>query len=322
MHISMEVDLPEWRAVDFHCHFPIVNDDWLKPYRERYIKESGRDNWEYIKNSSIGINRQWNEAWCFPKPEEPGVDLEVQAMRWAKEVEANNLERVVFTTCGGNDMAVRLMELYKDKFAAFAHHSPDEEHAAEKLKTAAIQGLKGYKILGPVVKTPLCDKSLYPIWEVAASYNLPVLIHFGILGGGGGIGNAVNINPLIIHDAAKAFPKVKFIIPHFGCGYTRELLQLAWSCHNIYVDTSGNNEWVRWMPYELNLNILFKKFYETVGPERIVYGSDSEWFPRGYAIRYFLDQIRAARQVAIPKEDIKKIFRENALELLNIYIKP
>ncbi|MDK2878442.1 MAG: uncharacterized protein PWR06_1158 [Thermoanaerobacteraceae bacterium] len=318
MRAYMEIDLPEWKVVDFHCHFPIINDDWLKPYKDRYIKEFGKENWDYIQISAASLNSQWRKAWCFPEPEEPAVDFEMQAKRWADEVENNNLERVVFTTCGGNELAVKLTKLYPDKFVAFAHHAPDEENAAQKLEAAIKDGLKGYKIMGPVVKTPLCDKKLYPVWEVASKYEIPILIHFGILGGGGGVGSAENINPLVIHDVAKAFPKLKIVIPHFGCGYTRELLQLMWACPNTYVDTSGNNEWMRWMPYELNLNILFKKFYETVGPGRIIYGSDSEWFPRGYVIRYFLDQLRAARQISIPEDDIRKIFRENAVDLLRL----
>jgi len=316
--ISMEVDLPKWKIIDFHCHFPSTNDDWLRKYQQEYIKEFGKDNWDYIQNFATSTNKRWQKAWCFPEPEENNYNFGLMAKRWADEVTANNLEKVVFTTSGGNEQAINLIQLYPDKFIAFAHHSPDEENAAEQLEFAIKNGLKGYKIMGPLVKTPLYDKKFYPVWEVASEYEIPVLIHFGILGGGGGIGYSININPLVIHDVAKAFPKLKIVIPHFGCGYTRELLQLMWACPNIYVDTSGNNEWMRWMPYELNLNMLLKKFYETVGPERIIYGSDSEWFPRGYVMRYFLDQIRAARQIGIPEVDIKKIFRENALNLLKV----
>jgi len=88
---------------------------------------------------------------------------------------------------------------------------------------------------------PLNDKSLYPVWEVAQSYKIPVLIHFGIMGGAGGIASHVNINPLIIHDVAKNFPEINFIIPHFGDGYVFETLNLCWACPNVFIDTSGSN---------------------------------------------------------------------------------
>ncbi|KKC30559.1 hypothetical protein CDSM653_00414 [Caldanaerobacter subterraneus subsp. pacificus DSM 12653] len=312
----MEVELPEWKVVDFHCHFPSGEEELFEAYKKEYIQKFGKEKWDFLQYTSLQENKKWLNAWCFPEPQKQMENFEALLERWYTEINANNLEKVVFVTCRNNEEAIKITKLYPEKFLAFAHHSPEEENAADKLEEAIKNGLKGYKIMGPLVKIPLNHKRFYRIWEVATEYQIPVLIHFGILGGGGGIGYSPNIDPLIIHDVAKAFPKLKIVIPHFGCGYVRELLQLAWACPNIYVDTSGNNEWIRWMPYELTLEGLFKKFYETIGPERIIYGSDSEWFPRGYVIRYFLDQIRAVRRIGIPEGDIKKIFRDNALNLL------
>jgi predicted TIM-barrel fold metal-dependent hydrolase len=72
------------------------------------------------------------------------------------------------------------------------------------------------------------------------------------------------------------------------------------------------------MPYSLTLEDLFRKFYETVGPERIVYGSDSSWFPRGYSVRYLQDQIRACRFLNLPHDALQKIFGGNAVRLFNL----
>ncbi len=130
--------------------------------------------------------------------------------------------------------------------------------------------------------------------------------------------NHININPIIIHDVAKGFPDIPFIIPHFGCGYPTELLQLMWACDNIYADTSGSNEWVRWMMPEMDLKDLFAKFIQTAGAERILFGTDSGWFPRGFAISYFEDQLKICRRLNIPDADIEKIFGKNAARLLQI----
>ena len=54
------------------------------------------------------------------------------------------------------------------------------------------------------------------------------------------------------------------------------------------------------MPYPLTLEALIRKFYETIGPDRILFGSDSSWFPRGFSIRYLQDQIRACRFMNMP----------------------
>lgn len=314
MNVSMEIKL-DFKIVDFHGHFPISSDNWLKPYEDEYIKENGFEKYEYIKLKSEEINSKWLKAWSFPDAEKPLDDLEEIANRWIKELDTCNVEKIAFLTSGGNENAIKLFKKFGDRFILFAHHLITDEDASEKLVYAAKNGLTGYKILAPLIKQPLDDPNFNKVFEVCEQYKMPVVIHFGILGGGG-IGGGVNINPIIIHNVAKRFPKVDFIIPHFGCGYVRELLQLMWACHNVYVDTSGNNEWIRFMPYELTLKDLFRKFYENFGPCRIIYGSDSEWFPRGYAIRYLLDQLRACYEIGIKDFDIKKIFRENALNFI------
>jgi predicted TIM-barrel fold metal-dependent hydrolase len=128
----------------------------------------------------------------------------------------------------------------------------------------------------------------------------------------------VNINPLILQTAAKGFPAVNFIIPHFGAGYPRELLHLCWVCPNVHVDSSGNNEWVRWMPYPLILHDLFRKFYETIGPERILFATDSEWFPRGFANRYYETQWQVCCEIGMHPDDLHKVFHDNAGRLLHL----
>ncbi len=40
----------------------------------------------------------------------------------------------------------------------------------------------------------------------------------------------ININPIVIHDVAKGFPDIPFIIPHIDCSYPTELLQLLRAC--------------------------------------------------------------------------------------------
>jgi predicted TIM-barrel fold metal-dependent hydrolase len=57
---------------------------------------------------------------------------------------------------------------------------------------------------------------------------------------------------------------------------------------------------------------------ETIGPERIIFGSDSSYFPRGFAVRYLQDQIRDCRELGIPESDIGLIFAGNAARLLKI----
>lgn len=296
------------KIIDSHVHFPAIdfmgNGKKTHPAQHHPWLEKERN--------------KWKQAWNFGN-EQPVIDEEKAVEDWYCQALKHNLDRVVFVTAGGNLLAQKIVEKHPDKFIAYAHNDPSIKGAQTELERALkYGGLKGYKILGPAVETPLNDKSLYPVWEVAQSYDVPVLIHFGIMGGAGGTAYHVNINPLIIHDVAKAFPNMKIIIPHFGCGYVFETLNLCWACPNVFIDTSGSNQWMRWMPYEVSLESLFRKYRETIGPERIIFGTDSSWFPRGFTSAYLDEQLRAMIYTGFSSDDIDKVLYDNIAQLLRI----
>lgn len=318
MRLTQTVELTDFKVVDMHLHLPVAQDDWLMPWRERYIAQNGEERFAQLAARGRDLPG-WLPEFCFPTPEEPTDDWQVASERWYDECVRFDLERVCFATGGGNERLSKVVAAHPDKFSGFAHHYIGDPEAADTLEKAVIeQGLCGYKILAPVVEKPLSDTAYEQVFEVCHAYRLPVLIHFGILGGGGalGIAGGVNISPLAIAETARRFPNATFIVPHFGCGYTNDLLQLCWANPNIYVDTSGNNLWTKWTMESYTLEQLFAKFYATVGAGRILFGSDSEWFPRGFASRYLMDQLRAVRALNFPASDIRRIFRENALDLL------
>ena len=303
--------------VDFHAHFP-VPDEHPPAAEERYRQRHGdrkaavlRDNWRWYQE-------QWWSAYSFPFPEEGEPAPEVQARRWSDEVEAAQLEAVVFVTGGGNRLLADVIADHP-RMLGFAHHDPFLPGAADELRRSVVEdGLRGYKVLAPALDGPIDDESLYGVWEAAEELAIPVLIHFGTLDGGGGTAAHVNIDPLVLHPVAKAFPDVPFVVPHFGCSYPGQLLQLAWTCRNIHVDSSGNNEWVRWMPYPLTLTDLFVKFLDTVGPERVLFGSDSSHFPRGLVRAYYDEQVRIVTELGLSTQERHLVFAGNAARLLGL----
>ena len=255
----------------------------------------------------------------FPIQEPGFMTMKFCPKRSIKIVTNTINNTVVFISGGENERLSRIVSFHPDRFIGFAHHYPFSEHAAETLKHAVTElGLKGYKILATTLDKPIGDKSLYELWEICEQYSIPVIIHFGVQGAAGGIAAGININPLTLHDVAKDFPEVSFVVSHLGAGYPTELLHLCWACPNVYVDTSGSNQWVRWMAYELSLQSLFKKFYETIGPERILFATDSSWFPRIFAYTYLEDEHRIMRFLRFSEEDIELILWKNARRLLKL----
>jgi hypothetical protein len=64
-------------------------------------------------------------------------------------------------------------------------------------------------------------------------------------------------------------------------------------CPNIYLDTSSSNSWIRYQPEALDLSQVFRCALNVAGPERLLFGSDSSIFPRGWNNAIFEAQAQA-----------------------------
>ncbi|MER5649496.1 amidohydrolase family protein [Streptosporangium sp. NPDC002524] len=315
-----EVRVSRWGlpAIDFHCHFP-----GEEPTQDRldaaYEHACGPAKLSLLRKNATGYHERVRRARTLsPSGPETRTTEEVAAA-WRAEADAAGLERVVFMSGGGNDRLAGVVAAHPDRFLGFANHQPCSPGAAAELRRAATElGLSGYKVIAPWVTVPLADRSLWPVWEVCEEYGLPVVTHFGPVNGGGGMGYAPNMDPIALHDVAKAFPSVGFVVAHFGCGYPGELLRLGWANANVHVDTSGGQEWTRWMPYELTVKDLFRRFHETFGPERIVFGTDSCDFPWGYITQYADEQVRVMDELNLSPDDRRLITAGNAARLLGL----
>ena len=309
-------------VIDFHCHFPTSRPwfDGMGPdWKAEWVAKVGEKRATLAREHAIAYNKKWRLEWDFPAPEKEHPGDDVQGQRWADEIDRYGLRAVGFVTGGGNKHLAGIVKKHPDKFVGFAHNYLFAPDAADELKRAVTEdGMKGYKLLAPALDRPIEDKAAYPVWEMCAELDIPVLIHFGILGSGGGIATHENINPLKLHNVAKDFPDVNFVVPHFGCAWVRETLQLCWACRNVYVDTCGSNQWIHWVPGDVTVKSLFRKYLSTIGAERLIFGTDSSWFPRGFAIRYLQDQIRDCRELGMSHDQLQSIFGRNAAHLLKI----
>ncbi len=309
------------KVIDFHAHFPTAKwASWVTSWKQRLAERYGEENAQILMEQSAQDREEMRRLWGFSPPESAMFSDEEQAARWVADLDMKGVDRVNFVTGGGNDNLAKIVKHYPDRFSGFAHHNPFSEDAPSELERAVKKlGLKGYKVVASSQSRPIDDKSIYPLWEVVEKLGIPVIIHFGVLGGGGGPALELrNMNPLTLWEVAKMFPRIPFVVPHFGAGYLRELLRLCWSCPNVCIDTSGSNRWMRWMPFEIDLRRLFRKAIETVGPDRLIFGSDSSYFPRGFSLPYLKEQLKVCRSIGLEEENIEKIFYRNSAKLLKL----
>jgi predicted TIM-barrel fold metal-dependent hydrolase len=155
-----------------------------------------------------------------------------------------------------------------------------------------------------------------PILKIASDRRLSVFVHCGAISVGVrkklGLPGQFDMrcsNPLDLHPVALHFPQIRFVIPHFGAGLFREALMLADLCPNVYLDTSSSN---RWMLYEgLELRSVFRRAIDLLGMERLLFGTDSSFFPRGWQAAICEQQTTALYEIGLDRQQAEQILRWN-----------
>jgi hypothetical protein len=203
---------------------------------------------------------------------------------------------------------------YPDRFFAFAMVNPC-------MNSGVIKGLDAICLFPAMHLYSIQDQRVEVLLEQAAAHHCAVFVHCGVLSVGVrkklGLPSPFDMrysNPLDLHAVALRHPGVRFIVPHFGAGYFREALMLADLCPNVYLDTSSSNSWMRFEG--LDLATIFRRALEVVGPKRLLFGSDSSFFPRGWNQEIFAAQTRALHQLGIGSADAQQILGGNLRRIL------
>ena len=206
---------------------------------------------------------------------------------------------------------------FPGRFMGYANIDPAQENAVDLVKRAGKDGFQGIKLYPSSGNMHMYDERVYPIYEEAKKQKLLVILHFGIT-----IGDQANLkygNPLDIQKPAQDFPELNFMIAHFGAGFFREVLMLMYQVPNVVMDTSGSNMWMNYQDTDLTITKIFEHALRAGASCRVVFGTDSSFFPRGF--RYnILEEQYSAVQSLLPRfnyteEDVNLIFRDNILRL-------
>jgi hypothetical protein len=252
-------------------------------------------------------------GWELPPDDPAGL-----AERWAAELDAQGVERAaLIASVPGDEVSVlAAAAAFPDRFYAYAMVNPLREGARVE------RGLNAICLFPAMHKYSVQDARVEPLLEQAAAQRCAVFVHCGTLTLGVRKKLALPCpfdmrfsNPLDLHAVAQRHPGVRFIVPHFGAGYFREALMLADLCPNVYLDTSSSNSWMR---YEgLDLTTVFQRALEVAGARRLLFGTDSSFFPRGWIDAIFQEETRAMLKLGIGVDDARLILGENLARVLD-----
>lgn len=256
----------------------------------------------------------------------PPDDPTQLAQRWVSEMDKYGIDQLVmFTSVPGDHPSVATaVRAFPERIIGYLMLDPAQPNAPELVREGVQRyGLKGVTLFPAMHHFHASDERLYPLYQAATDLKIPVFVHFGVLKIGIrdklGLPNIFDLryaDPIDLHKAAIDFPGLPFIIPHFGCGYFREALMLGAQAPNVYVDTSSSNTWLTYMPSHLDLKTVFAKTLQVFGPQRLLFGTDSNVFPRGWRQDILHQQMEILRELQTTQEAAAQILGGNIARLL------
>lgn len=296
--------------IDAHTHF--FSYTWFQNFcalaGERFAGEDGV--------AALAAELGW---------ETPPPEPRVLGKRWVEEQDRYGLRKQVLFASKPNDAEPlsAAVQAFPDRLVGYGLIDPMQPQAREQAHYCIhILGMKGLLMFPAMHRFHAYDERVWPIYEEAAAAEVPVFIHFGhfrlpILER---LGIEQNIdvgysNPLDLRRAMEEFPEIDFIVPHFGCGRFEEALEIARASERVYFDTSSSNAWIE---PPLTLEEVFRRSLHVLGPERLLFGTDSSAFPRGWRKEIFDQQAAILETLRVPEEDQQRIFGGNVARLLGI----
>lgn len=282
---------------DVHCHF----------FSSRFLELLAPDAGGGVALSS---RLQWDP---------PGTPTEL-GDRWIGELDRHGVARAALIASIPGD-AVSVAEAvahHPDRFVGFFMHNPAGPDADAVLARSMREyQMRGICLFPAMHGYRLDDERVERVFHAAAESGAAVFVHCGVLTVGIrkklGLPSRFDLrlgDPLALARTALGFPHVPVIVPHFGAGFFREALMAADQCPTIHLDTSSSNSWIRFDGGQ-TLEGVFRSALAIAGPSRLLFGTDSSFFPRGWQAGIYEEQQRIMGSLGVSVADRHAIFAGN-----------
>lgn len=256
---------------------------------------------------------------------EPPGSPEQLADRWVRELDTSGVARAALIASVPRDeeSVAAAVARHRDRLTGFFMVDPSAADATDRTRRGLRElGLRTVCLFPAMHHVPLHDPRTARVIEIAAEVRgAAVFVHCGVLSVGVrkklGLPSRFDVrlgNPLELQPIATAHPHLPFIVPHFGAGLLREALMLTDMCPNVLLDTSSSNAWMRYVP-GLTLEAVFRQALAVAGPSRLLFGTDSSFFPRGWQKGIYEEQKRTLDALGVSAADQALVFGGNFTRL-------
>lgn len=264
------------------------------------------------EDAALAIPRRL--GWTAPGSDEALADV------WVDALDRNAVARaMLIASVHGDEGAVAAaVGRHPTRLSGAFMLNPGAADARVRLESAfSFPGMRMACLFPAMHKVAIDDPRSLAVFEAAERQGRAVFVHCGVLSLGVrkklGLPSAFDIrlgDPLAVAAVALHHPTVPVVIPHFGAGFFREALMAAAMAPNIVFDTSSSNGWVSFHP-GLTLRDVFARALEVLGPRRLMFGSDSSFFPRGWQRGVYDQQQQVVRDLGVDPEVEAALFSGN-----------
>ena len=226
-----------------------------------------------------------------------------------------------------NDAAARLNEAHSGLFSFGAMH-PDYEGWHDELARIKRLGLKGIKLHPIYQGVDIDDIRFLRILDRTAELGLIVLTHAGYDVGFPGV---VHVSPAMCRHAVEKVGPFDFILAHMGGWRNWDEVPEILAGTGVYIDTAFSTGFMDplddgyWT--EEDLPMLDRagalRIIRAIGPDHVLFGSDSPWSSQEDSLRFLKDLARPAAdpeeaglEEPLTEEELAGILGENARQLL------
>jgi len=195
---------------------------------------------------------------------------------------------------------------------SFRHYRErDLREMADFLKDGLVRGLKLYPGYEPFYPH---DSRLRVVYDLAAEFDVPVMIHSGDTYSPGG--KVKYSRPIEIDEVAVDYPNVKLVICHLGNPWLVDCMEVVYKNRNVYADISGlvlgefSEAFEDYMQEQIEDVILYAG-----EPGYLLYGTD-------WPICSMTSYLRFVRDLKLSDAHRRMLMYENARRLFKLPLPP
>ncbi len=287
---------------DAHCHF----------FSTQFFRTLGKKLPDVAGDAAVELPARL--GWVAP-----GSDTEL-GDRWITELDQHGVTRaILIASVPGDEASVAAAaSRHPTRIVGAFMFNPCSQDSDAQIERAFQNAHLRMACLFPAMHgCAIDDPQTDAVFAAAQQHGRAVFVHCGVLSIGVrkklGLPSPFDLrlgDPLAVAAMAVHYPEVPVIIPHFGAGLFREALMAASSAPNILLDTSSSNSWIKLHP-NLTLRDVYARALDVVGPTRLLFGTDSSFFPRGWQKPIHEQQVEVLTDLDVDGASQKLIFGGN-----------